>query len=218
MVPPIQKATHRGMRAVRAPPRIGPRGQVQADRAEREGQRWPGGESAGQDRIVSGTSSPGPTESGAPPIAAGRTIIGPAAPPGRWGDLIRGQQCDDPRGGHAGDEAADTVPWPARASRLPGSVLDTAALTGVHRAVLAAPVVLSRGALYWHEPAPCREPLCSRWLISTPSSAAPTSAANTRAAVIRRPGREQIGATVTGLGSRATLTGTVNVPGHARAC
>jgi hypothetical protein len=40
-------------------------------------------------------------------------------------------------------------------------------------------------------------------------------ARETWAAVIRPPSSEQIGATVTGLGSGATNTGTVNGPSHA---
>jgi hypothetical protein len=89
-------------------------------------------------------------------------------------------------------------------------------LTCVHPAVLAAPVVLSRGAARWQERARCREPLLP-WLISTPSSAAPTSAAVTRAVLIGQPSSDQISAAVTGLGGGATNSGTITIPSHAPA-
>jgi hypothetical protein len=50
------------------------------------------------------------------------------------------------RSEHAGDEVADYVRCQTRASRLldPCRLLDTPAQTGMHPAVLAAPVVLRR--------------------------------------------------------------------------
>jgi TPP-dependent pyruvate/acetoin dehydrogenase alpha subunit len=56
-------------------------------------------------------------------------------------------------------------------------------------------------------------------VISTPQQAQRRQApAGIGAAVIGQPSSEQISATVTGLGSGATNTGTVNVPIHAAAC
>jgi hypothetical protein len=55
-------------------------------------------------------------------------------------------------------------------------------------------------------------------LISTPQQAQRRQApAGIGAAVIGQPSSEQISATVTGLGSGAPNTGTVNVPSHAPA-
>ena len=141
---------HAGRCAVRAPLRIGPRGQAPADRAEREGQRWPGCEAAGRNRIVSGTSSPWPTEGGAPPIAPRGTIIGPAALPGRWGISSAGSSVVT----HAAGMPAVKQPITCRADAGVSAAKVRAAcwtpqpLTGMHPAVLAAPVVLRCGAVH----------------------------------------------------------------------